>query len=147
MYSQIQICVIDDDEEDILLLKNAFKELGYKLSVNYINNKKDILKYITDLQSSVEIFPNLIILDLDMPEIHGTTVLQELKDNEFTRPIPVVIMSHSDLEKDINDCYSLNANGYVVKPQSFKKFKKSIASIFEYWFKTVELSIKGYNFE
>ena len=75
----------------------------------------------------------MVLLDLKMPKIDGLQVLRELKQDQRTKSIPVVIMTSSREDRDLVESYKLGANGYVVKPVSFDNFAKAVADIGIYW--------------
>jgi len=75
----------------------------------------------------------VIFLDLKLPKVNGLEVLQELKKHEATRKIPIVVLTSSKLEPDIDKCYELGVNSYVVKPVDFDNFMESIRQLGLYW--------------
>lgn len=77
--------------------------------------------------------PDLILLDLKMPNMNGKDVLREIKNDEALNSIPVIMLTSSGLESDIEECYALGANSYVMKPVSFSKFMETVKSIPVYW--------------
>jgi two-component system response regulator len=77
--------------------------------------------------------PNVILLDLKMPKVGGIDVLRRMKSDIRTKRIPVVILSSSKEDPDIQECYRLGANGYVVKPVEFDAFYKAISDLGLYW--------------
>jgi two-component system response regulator len=77
--------------------------------------------------------PKIILLDLKMPKVNGKEVLQKIKEDKRTRKIPVVVLTSSKEDPDIEDCYSLGVNGYVVKPVEFDAFEKVVTDLGLYW--------------
>jgi two-component system, response regulator len=77
--------------------------------------------------------PKLILLDINMPKVNGIEVLQQLKANELTKIIPVVILTSSKEDPDIKACYQLGANSYIVKPLNFEGFAEAIKNLGFYW--------------
>ena len=74
-----------------------------------------------------------MLLDLKLPKVGGLEVLRQIKTNETTRSIPVVVMSSSQDAKDIAECYALGVNSYVVKPMDFDEFIHCVSTAGEYW--------------
>ena len=85
------------------------------------------------LGRQVEHKPRVILLDLKMPRVSGIEVLQKIKADERTKKIPVVMLSSSREDPDIEECYSLGVNGYIVKPVEFDAFYKTISDLGFYW--------------
>ena len=77
--------------------------------------------------------PKIILLDLKMPKVDGIEVLRKIKAEELTRKIPVVVLTSSKENPDIEKAYSLGANSYIVKPVDFDGFSKAIAELGFYW--------------
>ncbi|HSC37402.1 MAG TPA: response regulator, partial [Chitinophagaceae bacterium] len=77
--------------------------------------------------------PKLILLDLKLPKVDGLEILRQVKTDERTRIIPVVVLTSSKEEKDIVESYKLGVNSYIVKPVNFDTFAKAIAELGFYW--------------
>ena len=72
-------------------------------------------------------YPRVILLDLKLPKVDGIEVLRQIKSNPRTRKLPVVVMTSSRQDRDIDECYSLGANSYIVKPVDFDKFMAAVS--------------------
>lgn len=77
--------------------------------------------------------PDMILLDLNLPKVDGRTVLKVIKENADLRRIPVVVLSTSEAELDVNDAYNAHANCYIAKPLDFKEFMRIIREVYDYW--------------
>lgn len=77
--------------------------------------------------------PVVILLDIKMPKKSGIEVLREIKANDALKRIPVVMLTSSDMEKDISECYTLGVNAYVVKPVDFFEFAKTVKTLGLFW--------------
>ena len=75
----------------------------------------------------------MIFLDLKLPKIDGIEVLRRIRAEDRTRSIPVIVLTSSQEERDISDCYKLGVNSYVVKPVEFDKFYKAVGDLGMYW--------------
>jgi two-component system response regulator len=131
------VMLVEDNEDHIELTLSALEEA--KIGNNVIV-MKDGSEALTYLDGEGEFFdrrknplPILIMLDLKMPNVCGKTVLKKLKSDEKLKSIPVVILTSSDLERDMEECYELGANSYIVKPISFGEFVEKVKSIPLYW--------------
>lgn len=78
-------------------------------------------------------YPKVVLLDIQMPKLNGLEVLEQLKKNRETRAIPVVMLTSSAENPDIQRCYDLGANSYIVKPVNFEGFAESIRTLGYYW--------------
>ena len=85
---------------------------------------------------SVEDAPGLILLDLKLPKVSGHEVLRRLKADDRTKGIPVIVLSSSGEDKDVERCYELGVNSYVVKPVDFGEFTETVQRIGTYWLET-----------
>jgi two-component system response regulator len=136
MNEQVEILLIEDSENDAEL---TFKSMKVKMpSVHYhhIRDGQQALDYLlhrNSYASYTQDLPLLILLDMDLPKVSGLMVLEQLKNNESTKSIPVVVLTISqDLEK-MREAYRTGANSFIVKPVSFVKFSLVIADIVHYW--------------
>lgn len=86
--------------------------------------------------------PDIILLDLNLPNKDGREVLREIKEDSNLRNIPVVVLTASNAEKDIIRAYELHANAYVTKPLDFNQFIKVVESIVNFWLGIVKLPTK-----
>jgi CheY-like chemotaxis protein len=113
--------MVDDDEEDRLLLKDTFEELGYGNCVQYEENGEKALAYLQQCVQEKTHLPCLVILDLNMPKLNGRQVLKLMKNDPQFRQISVVIYSTSLNPVERDECLMLGAHSYVVKPISYKE--------------------------
>ena len=132
------VLLVEDDAGDQKLVKKALadRENGNKLYV--VGNGEEALEYLQrskcgDAESP---WPNLILLDLNMPGMGGKEFLRRIKADDDLCSIPVVVLTVSDLETDILESYKLNAAGYVRKSTSLKEFQKAVSRLATYWFRT-----------
>ena len=87
--------------------------------------------------------PDIIILDLNLPKKTGLEVLKEIKGKLHLKHIPVIVMTTSNAEEDIENAYAFHANCYIIKPIDFEKFSKVIKSIIDYWSTVVTLKVSS----
>ena len=138
------ILIAEDDEDDYLLTIEALKEAGVNTQIKWVKDGEELMDYLEPigraaLKKSSPEFPSLILLDLNMPRKDGREVLDEIKKNEVLRKIPVVILTTSKAETDINHAYDLGVNSYIQKPVRFNEFVEVIKVLSNYWFQIVKL--------
>lgn len=131
----VEILLIEDRPEDAELAMIALKESNLLNSIHWVEDGEEALEYISNGKDTNSNFhlPDLILLDLKLPKISGLEVLKELKQGKNTKNIPVVILTTSKNEKDVDEAYDLGANSYIIKPVDFDKFKKTVQDIGMYW--------------
>ncbi|UII32645.1 response regulator [Fulvivirga ulvae] len=137
--NEVEILLIEDNPyEAELAIRNLKKyNLGNKLY--HIDDGAEALEYIfsgnkEDGVSEQQIFnPKVILLDLKLPKVSGQEILREIRANDLTSTIPVVVLTSSSEESDIKECYKLGANSYIVKPVSFDSFSKAMKDLSMYW--------------
>lgn len=137
------ILIAEDDEDDYLLTIEALKEAGVDSQVKWVKDGEELMEYLEPLGASTRKscpqFPSLILLDLNMPRKDGREVLEEIKKNATLRKIPVVVLTTSKAETDINHAYDLGVNSYIQKPVRFSEFVETIKVLSHYWFHIVKL--------
>jgi CheY-like chemotaxis protein len=123
------VLIIDDSEDDILLTKMVLSKVGRKIRTESASNGEGGLAL---LRSGTEM-PALILLDLKMPGMDGIDVLHAIRADEHLRRIPVIIVTHSDLESDREASYKSGANSYMNKSVDLDQFTKHIRNELEKW--------------
>ena len=125
----IDILLVEDNPNDAELTQRALKksEIGARLAV--ARDGAEALEYLLSRRPK----PKVIFLDLKLPKIDGIEVLRRVRQDDRTRSIPVIVLTSSQEERDIKECYSLGVNSYVVKPVEFDKFYKVVADLGTYW--------------
>lgn len=135
------ILFVEDNEGDILLTLDAFEECKFKTEVSVARNGKDALDFLykrgehTNAQR-----PDLILLDINIPVYSGHEVLIKIKQDESLKKIPVIMLTTSSNEKDVEKAYENYCNSYVKKPLDMEDFMDAILKIEEFWFQLSVLS-------
>lgn len=135
------ILMAEDDADDRLLARDALAECGLREDLHFVENGEELLDYLLqrgkyDAQTPR---PGLILLDLNMPVKDGREVLEEIKTNATLRRIPVVVLTTSRADTDIDRIYSLGANSFITKPVRYDSLVEVMRAISQYWLKIVEL--------
>lgn len=126
---KISLLLIDDDEIERMKFKRVCQKNNYPHTILEAKNGEVALDMLKDKES----LPQLILLDLNMPKMNGIEFLSALKLKEELTYIPIVIMSSSNNDKDVKECYKLGAAGYIIKPLHFKDYSSRIVSLLDYW--------------
>jgi CheY-like chemotaxis protein len=97
------------------------------------------IEYLHAMLASAHPRPDLILLDLNLPRKNGREVLVEIKSHPELRSIPVLILSSSTTEEDVNSAYELAANGYIAKPTDLSEYMGMVGAIGTFWFRVARL--------
>ncbi len=130
------ILLVEDDPNDAELIITGL--VGNNLANRIVTVRDgeealDYLKYTGKFAGRTDGLPALILLDLKLPKIDGLEVLRQVKTDENLRCLPIVILTSSHEDRDINEAYKLGANSYIVKPIDFRQFIDTIKRIVSYW--------------
>ena len=139
----IEILQVEDSEVDVLLTKEALRHLHAPAVLHVVENGVEALKFLAKAESySQAPRPDLILLDLNLPRKDGWDVLKTVKASEAFRNIPVIVLTTSADQEDVERAYSLHANCYISKPVDFEKYSEIIRSIEAFWLDVVTLPRK-----
>tara|TARA_B100000780_G_C20978587_1_gene390942 strand:+ start:413 stop:823 length:411 start_codon:yes stop_codon:yes gene_type:complete len=125
----LDVLLIEDNLIEVMKMERAISSLGLNHIINVANNGEEALEILEDNQQ----WPDLILLDLNMPRISGIEFLMILKNNEDLKHIPTVILTTSDNQKDIEECYRIGVSGYIVKPLKYYDYVDKIQNVLSYW--------------
>jgi CheY-like chemotaxis protein len=131
MTTKNPIVIVDDDEDDRALIKDAFLENSLDQDFVLLENGDQLLEFLKT-QPDLE-FPSLILLDLNMPGKDGREALQEIKKDARLHQIPIVVFSTSSLDKDRIMSYDLGANCFLTKPSSYQEMIDLTSAIVKLW--------------
>ncbi len=128
------ILLVDDSSADAELTRRALYQAQPEHTLHHVCDGVEAMEFLRqEGKFTAAPRPSFILLDLNMPRMDGRAVLQELKDDDSLRKIPVVILSTSNHDSDIHSAYELHANAYVVKPSELKQFFLTIQKINDFW--------------
>ena len=131
------ILLVEDNPDDQVLALRALKANNIETEVVIAQDGVEALDYLFATGSHADrnpsATPQVVLLDLQLPRIGGLEVLKQLRSNERTKLVPVVILTSSREERDIASGYSLGANSYVRKPVDFGEFKEAVRQLGLYW--------------
>ena len=134
---KVEILLVEDNPHDAEMTIRALKKANLANKLIHVKDGAEALDFVfargpfADRQ--VENKPKVILLDIKMPKVDGIEVLRQIKSNNTTKAIPVVIMTSSKEEQDVITSYNLGVNSYVVKPVDFEGFAKAVSELGFYW--------------
>lgn len=134
---EIEILLVEDNMNDAELTIRALSKNKIANSIVHLKDGASAIDFLfgqgefEDRDTTLK--PRVILLDLKMPKMNGLEVLERIKSDEFTKRIPVVVLTSSKEDPDVEMAYSLGANSYIVKPVEFDGFTKAIAELGLYW--------------
>lgn len=126
---EIDILLVEDNPNDAELTLRALRKTDIGASLAIARDGAEALEYLLSDRK----LPKVVFLDLKLPKIDGMEVLRRIRADERTHSIPVVVLTSSQEERDITECYRLGVNSYVVKPVEFDKFYKAVGELGLYW--------------
>jgi CheY-like chemotaxis protein len=136
-YENIEILFVEDSADDAVLTIRALTKSGFTNKLLHVKDGAEALDFIycrgNYAARNTKEFPKLILLDLKMPKVSGLQVLEQVKSDPRVKSIPVVMLTSSNEGPDIEACFALGANSYIVKPVDSDNFFKAIKEIGLYW--------------
>jgi CheY-like chemotaxis protein len=136
----IEVLLVEDDEGDVLMTREALAEGKVLNRLNVVNDGVEAVDYLRRAGEYDDASrPDLILLDLNLPKKDGRQVLEEVKSDEDLRRIPVIVLTTSAADEDILRSYNLHANAYVTKPVDCDRFVDVIRQIDDFFISVVRL--------
>jgi len=131
----INVLLIEDNPGDIRLIQESLKENKFFAELTVISDGEEAINYLNKNDD----YPDIILLDLNLPKKDGREILIEIKNNETLKSIPVVVLTSSSAEEDISKSYQNYANCFISKPVDLDNFIRVIKSIENFWLTIVKL--------
>ena len=128
----VTIIMIEDDEGHARLIEKNIWRAGVNNEIIPFANGTDALKYLLGSDGSGEVSAGrhlLVLLDLNLPDMTGVDILEKVKSNQHTKLSPVVVLTTTDDEREIQRCYDLGANVYITKPVDYDGFANAIRQL------------------
>jgi CheY-like chemotaxis protein len=135
--------VIEDNDQDFLILEMCLRNVGVKNPLKRYASGREIETYLRNADRGEAQIPVFIFLDLNLPGTDGHMVLAQLKKHATLAKIPVVVLTTSSRERDVESSYQLGASGFLTKPIDLTKFEIMIKQVADYWFSCVKLPEPG----
>ncbi len=131
------ILIVDDDPADQFLVREAMKLSNLSYNLRLVNDGDEAMEYLYHRGRYNDRFkaprPDLILLDLNMPRYDGRKVAKSIKTDPILKNIPVVVLTTSAQEEDIDDLYQIGVNSYMQKPVNFDDFTDALRDLSVYW--------------
>jgi len=136
----VEILLAEDNPGDVTLTKKALEQGNIINNLHVASDGVEAIRFLRqEGEYADEPRPDLVLLDLNMPRKDGREVLEEIKEDEDLRRIPVVVMTSSEAEEDIVKSYDRHANAYLTKPIDYDGFLDIVRSIEEFWLTVVKM--------
>lgn len=136
------ILIADDDTDDRLFMEQALRQNEYSQQIQFVEDGEELMEYLRRegrYHDRNAPWPNLLILDLNMPRKNGFQALEEIKDDPKLRRLPVIVMTTSSADEDVVKTYNLGVNSFVTKPFNFNRLVEIVGTLKTYWMDTVKL--------
>jgi CheY-like chemotaxis protein len=127
LQKRLKILLIENNKIEISKFKRAIYSEFIYYTISLANNGNEALSV---LENSL---PDIILLDLNMPETNGIEFLKTVKNNSKIKHIPIIVLTTSNNDKDIKECYKLGVASYVLKSLKYEDYKTEINAIIKYW--------------
>jgi CheY-like chemotaxis protein len=136
----IEVLLVEDSPGDVRLTQEAFRDANKSIHLHVVSDGVEAMAFLRREGMHIhESRPDIVLLDLNLPRMDGREVLAQIKEDDSLRTIPIVILTTSDSEADIVNCYQLQANCYLSKPVQLDAFESLVKSVNDFWLTKVKL--------
>jgi DNA-binding response OmpR family regulator len=133
----VEILLVEDSASDEELTIHAFRKYNLTNKLQVVRDGEEALDFIfcrgAFAGRKFDNGPKVVLLDIKLPKVDGLTVLRQIKGDDRTKHIPVVMLTSSQEERDVVDGYQFGANSYIVKPVGFEQLTEAVREIGMYW--------------
>lgn len=135
----MDILIVEDSEAEARLLLEVFAEVNKDARLHVVSDGVEAMAFLRYQGCYLDApRPNLILLDLGMPKMNGIEVLASVRGDPWLRTIPVIVLTSSQAEEDVAQCYKLMASCYLSKPPEFRELKQLVNSLNDFWLTRVK---------
>lgn len=136
----IDILLVEDNQGDIRLMREFLREINPAARLHVVTDGAEAMDFLRyQGRYVVAPRPDVILLDLNLPKLHGREVLARVKANPHLQTIPVIVLASSEAESDVESSYQLMANSYLRKPGNLEEWEQMVKSLNGFWFTRVKL--------
>ena len=136
----VDILLVEDDPGDVRLIQEAFGEVDVEMAFETVTDGDEALAVLRErTNDSSRSYPDLVLLDLNLPRVDGFDVLETLRTETAYPPLPIIVLTGSEAEEDIRKSYQESANAYLTKPTGPDEFAAMAEAVGEFWLDTARL--------
>lgn len=134
------ILLVEDNIDDVDLTRESFRRTRRNIEIRHVDDGDKALQFLRKQGSYADApTPDIVLLDLNMPNMDGREVLMEIAKDDQLKRLPIIILSTSSSAADLLTCYQLGCRSYLVKPVDFNHFQELVNQLCLYWFDTTRL--------
>jgi chemotaxis family two-component system response regulator Rcp1 len=142
--NQVHILLVEDNEGDIILTTEAFKDMKLDNKISVVRDGEEALRFLKKQgEHAGASTPQLVLMDINLPGMDGKQLLDIIKKDDELKEIPVVMLTCSDTDADISECYDKHVNWYITKPIDYDKYTKVMHEIEAFYVSFVPYSKAG----
>jgi CheY-like chemotaxis protein len=146
--SPIRILVVEDNPDQQVLIRYALQQSIAEVQPICVDRADEAISYLDACVAKQLDLPNLVLLDLYLPDAEqGWELLRQLKEYPAQQRLPVVVLSMSNAEEDVQRSYDLGANSYIAKPLDYEQWLTYFHAMRQYWWETATLPKQAYNWK
>jgi CheY-like chemotaxis protein len=135
----LRILLVEDSPSDVRLIKEAMRDTPVPVQITVAQDGVEATDYLSQVEEGSAVRPDLMLLDLNLPRKNGREVLADVKGRPALKQIPVLVMTSSQSDDDVEQAYSLNANCFITKPADLQHYQSVVRAIENFWFLTATL--------
>lgn len=140
MGEEIHILLVEDNPGDVRLTREALRGAKVANDLRVVGDGEEAIEYLRRRGRYVDApRPDIVLLDLNLPRLDGRDVLIDIKSDPDLAKIPIIVLTSSSAERDIQSAYELHANCYISKPVNFTEFIEAVRSLEGFWLRIVRL--------
>ena len=130
----LKLLLVEDNDAHAKIVTRSLEKAQVRNELTRVSDGVEAVRYFLDIEAQESAdFPDLVLLDLNLPKKNGFEVLEEIKTNPVLKQIPVIVLTTSDAESDRAKAYRLHANSYLLKPLESDLFREMIKDLCKYW--------------